>query len=476
MPGPSDILVSSSREHRFRWWGLAGASLAVFMAALDGNVVNVALPIMAGTFHVSGDIRWVVLSYILPTTALLGAFGALSDVIGRKRITLAGVVLFVAGSVLCGTAQSLEQMVFYRIIQGLGGACLGSAILAIATANFAPEERGRAMAVIALIVPLGGVVGPSIGGLLIGAFSWPAIFYINVPFGIISFILIARLLPADATKRLQAFDGWGAALFTASLVFLILGLSPSNGRLTITDILLLAGCIGAVAVFAAIERRARNPLLPLSLVKRRNFSIPLAGLMMSTLSASGLGFVLPFFLENTLRMGPERAGLTLLFLPLGIATASQIGGRLSDRFRPQLPAALGAGMALLGVALCLPLNGSWSMADVAIRLAVVGLGFGFYIPPSNVAIMAATPKDHLGVGGGILNTGRFLGFALGPTIATIIWSPSLRGAMGISAMRLVLVVLVAAQAATLASVLAFRVRPEDREARPRLESSGSAAA
>ena len=476
MPDPSDILRSSTPGYRFRWWALPGASLAVFMAALDSNVVNVALPIMAGGFRVSSDIRWVVLSYLLPTTALLGAFGALSDVIGRKRITLVGVVLFVAGSILCGTAQSLGQMVLYRIIQGLGGACLGSSILAIATVNFAPQERGRAMAVIALIVPLGGVVGPSVGGLLIGVFGWPAIFYINVPFGLVSFFLIARLLPADGTRRIQVFDGWGAALFTASIVLLILGLSPSNGRLTTTDLLLLAGCLAAVAAFAAIERRAKNPLLPLSLVRRGGFSIPLAGLMMSTLSASGLGFVLPFFLENTLRMGPEKAGLTLLFLPLGIATASQIGGRLSDRFRPQLPAALGACMALLGVILCLPLNGTWSMFDVAIRLAVVGLGFGFYIPPSNVAIMAATPRDHLGVGGGVLNTGRFLGFALGPTIATIIWSPSLQGALGLSAMKVVLVVMVAAQVGTLASVLAFRAQSEDREARPRLESSSGAAA
>ena len=477
MPDPSDIFLPSTREYRYRWWALAGASLSIFMAALDGNVVNVALPVMARTFHVSADIRWVVLSYIMPTTALLGAFGALSDVVGRKRITLAGVVLFILGSVLSGTAQSLGQMIVYRIIQGLGGACLGSAILAIATVNFAPEERGRAMAIIALIVPLGGVLGPSLGGILIGAFGWPAIFYINVPFGIISFILIARLLPADKNmQRIQAFDGRGAVLFTISLVFLILGLSPSKGRLTTMDILLLAGCLAGAAVFVVIERRARNPLVPLSLVRRRHFSIPLAGLMTSTLSASGLGFVLPFFLENTLQMSPERAGLTLLFLPLGIAAASQIGGRLSDRFNPQLPAALGAGMALVGVSLCLPLSSSWSMADVAIRLAIGGLGAGFYIPPSSVAIMAAAPRDHVGVAGGLINTGRFLGFALGPTVATTIWSPTLQGALGISAMRMVLVVLIAAQAATLASVLAYRARTEDREARPRLESQTGAAA
>jgi EmrB/QacA subfamily drug resistance transporter len=474
MPDRSDSLRPSSREYRFRWWALAGASLAVFMAALDSNVVNVALPIMARAFHVSTDIRWVVLGYILPTTALLGAFGALSDVLGRKRITLAGVVLFVAGSALCGTAQSLVQMVAYRVIQAIGGACLGAAILAIATVNFAPEERGRAMALIALIVPLGGVVGPSVGGLLIGAFGWPAIFYINVPFGIIAFLLIARLLPADTARGARSFDTWGAALFTVSVVLLIMGLSPSNNGVLVRDVLLLAGCLVTGAAFVAVERRAENPLLPLSLARRRHFSIPLSGLMMSTLSASGLGFILPFFLENTLSMSPERAGLTLLFFPLGIATASQIGGRLSDRLRPQIPAALGAAMALLGVFLFMPLRGTWTMAGVALRLAIGGLGFGFYIPPSNVAIMAATPRDHVGVGGALVNTGRFLGFALGPTAATILWSPSLQGAVSLASMRMVLIVLVVAQAASLASVLAFRAQSEDREARPRLESSQAA--
>ncbi len=474
MSDRSDTIRIDSRAWRWRWWALAGASLAVFMAALDSNVVSVALPIMARMFNVSGEIRWVVLSYILPTTALLGVFGALSDVVGRKKITLAGVVLFIVGSILCGTAHSLTQMIIYRVIQGIGGACLGSAILAIATVNFAPEERGRAMAVIGLIVPLGAVVGPSVGGLLIGAFGWPSIFYINVPFGVIAFFLIARLLVADTPKGAGAFDAWGAVLFTAALMLLILGLSPTAGRLTTTDLVLLAGVLAIVVALVAIERRVKSALIPPSLVRHTSFSIPLLGLMTSTLGASGLGFVMPFFLEGTLHMGPEQTGLTLLFFPLGIAVASQIGGRLSDRFRPQFPAAIGAAICLVGIALCIPLKSSWTMADVALRMAIGGLGAGFYIPPGNVAIMAAAPRDHLGVGGALVNTGRFLGFALGPTIASIFWSPSLQGPASLSAMRVVIVICVGAMALTFASVFAFKAGSADREARPKLESGVAA--
>jgi len=467
--------IVESREYRWRWWALIGASLAVFMAALDSNVVNVALPVMARIFHVDRQIKWVVLSYVLPTTALLGAFGALSDVIGRRTVTLIGITLFILGSILCGTAQTLPQMIVYRIIQGIGGSCIASAILAIATVNFAPHERGKAFAVIGLIAPLGAVVGPSLGGILIGALGWPAIFFINVPFGVISFALVFRLLPKDTGQKLKAFDTAGAMLFSAALVLLILGLAPTNGRLTTLDFVLLAGAVAAVAILVLVERRAASPLAPPSLVGRRHFTIPLSGIMTMGIVGAGLGFVMPFFLEGTLGMGPERAGLTLLFFPLAMAAASQVGGRLSDRFSPRIPAAVGAVISLVGVILLLPMDSHWSMPDLMIRFAMVGLGFGFFVSPSSVAVMTAAPRDHIGVGGALANTARFLGFALGPTLATIVWNPSLTGAQGLSAMRIVIVILAGVQALTLATVLGYKVQRDAGQAKTGVESASSAA-
>ena len=467
--------ILDSREYRWRWWALIGASLAVFMAALDSNVVNVALPIMARIFHVDRQIKWVVLSYVLPTTALLGVFGALSDLIGRRRVTLIGVSLFIAGSILCGTAQSLPQMIIYRIIQGIGGSCIGSAILAIATVNFAPEERGKAMAVIGLIAPLGAVLGPSLGGILIGALGWPAIFFINVPFGIVAFSLVYRLLPRDGAPQIKVFDARGAILFSVALVLLILGLAPTNGRLTNRDCILLAASVAAVAVLVVVERRAANPLAPPSLVGQRHFSIPLAGIMTMGIVGSGIGFLMPFFLEVTLKQSPERAGLTLLFFPLAMAAASQLGGRLSDRFNPRLPAAVGAAISLVGVCLLLPLDGRWGIADLVVRFAIVGLGFGFFISPSSVAVMSATPRDHVGVGGALANTARFLGFALGPTLASVFWNPGLTVTTSLTAMRTVLFILAGVQALTLGTVLGYRVTRDARQARLDAESSSSAA-
>jgi len=465
----------NSPEYRLRWVALVGASLAVFMAALDSNVVSVALPIMAGAFHVTSSIRWVVLSYILPSTALLGAFGALSDLIGRKRVTLIGVAVFIAGSVLCGTARSLEQMVVYRVIQGIGASCIGSAIMAIATVSFGPEERGRAMSVVSLIVPLGGVVGPGLGGLLIGTLGWPSIFYINVPFGIVAFALIARLLPKDSATQRKAFDLGGALLFTGALLALIVGLSPTGGRLTDVDLILLAACVAAVSGLFLVERRVVNPLVPPSLVSRLAFTVPVLGLMTMGIVAAGVGFVMPFFLETTLGLRPVEAGLTLLFLPLAMAIASQLGGRLSDRFHPRVPAAIGATLILAGIALMAPLDPHWSTLAIGWRLALTGLGFGLFTPANGVATMSAAPRDHIGVAGALTNTARFLGFSLGPTIAAALWSPGLRGAAGMTAMRIVLIVMAGVELLTIASVFGYTAQVNAKTARKGLESQGSAA-
>jgi len=470
MPQGLSISNPLSPAYRWRWWALIGASLAVFMSALDSNVVNVALPIMARTFHVDRQIRWVVLGYILPGTALLGAFGALSDSLGRRRITLIGVSLFLVGSILCGLAQSLEQMVVFRVIQGMGAAAIGSAILAIATVAFPAEERGRAMSVIGLIAPLGAVVGPSLGGLLIGALGWPSIFYINVPFGAVALFMILRLLPRDSAGTGKIFDVPGAVLFTVALVLLILGLNPADGLISTLDIVLLAGSAAAVAALVLVERRAADPLVPPFLVRQGAFTIPMSGIMTFALVGTGLGFVMPFFLEGTLGLGPEGTGLTLLFFPLMMAITSQVGGRLSDRFNPRLPAAVGAAISLAGIALFIPMNPAWHPVDIALRGAVVGTGFGFFISPSAVAVMSATPRDHVGVGGALVNTSRFLGFALGPTLATIFWSPGIQGAASLSAMRTVILVMALIQVLTLATVLGYRVTKQERQARPSVES------
>jgi EmrB/QacA subfamily drug resistance transporter len=444
-----------------RWLALAGASLAVFMAALDTNVVNVALPIMASAFHVSAQIRWVVLAYILPTTAFLGAFGALSDTLGRKRIMLAGTVIFVSGSVLCGLSTSLIQIAAFRVIQGIGGSCIGSAIMAIATVNFGPKERGRAMATVALIVPLGAVVGPSIGGLIIGVLGWPAIFFINVPVGLIAFALISRFLPRDERGKSGGFDALGAGLFTAALVLLILGLSPHRGGPNATDIVLLSGAAAVTAAFVLLERRARNPLVPMSLVTRIRFSVPLLGIMTAGIVGTGIGFTAPFFFENVLGLGPAESGLVLLFFPLGIAAASQIGGRMVDRLQPWIPSAVGSAIALTGVALLIPMDPRWGFWEVALRLGIGGFGIGMFLPASGVAVMSAAPWEHVGVAGALTNTFRYLGFALGPTLAVTIWNPGVGGQAGISAMRTVMTVLAGVQLLTLATVLGYGAKRVD---------------
>ncbi len=259
-------------------------------------------------------------------------------------------------------------------------------------------------------------------------------------------------------------------MFTAALVLLLLGLSPAAGRLTRTDFILLAGFVAVAVTLVVIERKAAAALLPPSLVRRARFSLPLLGFMASASAMAGIAFILPFFLEVTLKLGPEKAGLTLLFFPLGMAAASQIAGRLTDRFDPKLPAAAGAALNLLGIVLMIPLSSSWSIPAVALRLAVSGLGMGFFITPSTVAIMAATPREHVGVGSALVNTARYLGFALGPVFVSLFWSPGMSEPANHTAARLVVIVLAAIQAAALASVFSYRAERAERGVRPNAET------
>ncbi|HEY9595960.1 MAG TPA: MFS transporter, partial [Spirochaetia bacterium] len=266
-----------------------------------------------------------------------------------------------------------------------------------------------------------------------------------------------------------------ALLFSGALLALIIGLSPTGGRLTDVDLILLAACVAAVAGLVLVERRAVNPLVPPALVSRGAFTVPVLGLMTMGIVAAGIGFVMPFFLEESLGLTPVEAGLTLLFLPLAMAVASQIGGRLSDRFHPRVPAAIGATLILVGIGLMTPLNPHWSTLAIGWRLALTGLGFGLFTPANGVATMGAAPRDHVGVAGALTNTARFLGFSLGPTIAAALWSPGLRGAASTTAMRIVLIVMAGIELLTIASVLGYRVTREGRSAKSNLESQGSAA-
>lgn len=446
------VEVQTARPDPRRWWILLGAALTVFMAALDMNVLNVALPAMAGQFQVSGAIVWVSLSYTLVTLAFSALAGGLSDRIGRRTIYLTGIIIFLAGSLLCSIASSLPQMIVFRIIQGVGAACVTAPIMAVAATLFAAKERGKAMGIVGTIGPLGAVAGPGLGGLIVEHWGWPAVFLLNVPVGLVCFVLLGALLPKETVRQTSKLDLAGTALLSSGALFMLLGLSLDRW----TVILILAGVL-LLVLFVLVENRVKSPILPASLLLKSSFSFPLTAIMTSAVIGSALGFISVFFLQGELGMTPSQAGTAILFGPAAMMVASQASGFLTDRIGSRMTAWIGAAIGFVGLALFVPLNTAWSMGDVIVRLFMISFGHGLFATPTNVAMMAAVPRNIAGVGSAVSGLARTFGFALGPALAVLIWKPEdYAAASGLESMRAVLYVMLAVQILSAIAVSRYR--------------------
>jgi EmrB/QacA subfamily drug resistance transporter len=211
----------------YRWYVLATVSVGTFMSTLDSSIVNVALPTISGSLHSQlSTLQWVVTSYLLTISSLLPVFGRTADLLGRKKIYSLGFLIFTLGSILCGLATNIWFLVGTRVLQAIGASMLMANSAAIITATFPSEERGKALGLTGTVVALGSLTGPALGGLLIGFLNWRAIFYINLPIGIIGFLAARWILPVDEIRKGQeSFDFTGALAFTAGMVCLLLGIN-----------------------------------------------------------------------------------------------------------------------------------------------------------------------------------------------------------------------------------------------------------
>jgi EmrB/QacA subfamily drug resistance transporter len=361
-------------------------------------------------------IQWVVTLYLLVVSGLLLSFGRLGDLRGHKAVYVTGFVVFVLGSALCGLAATADALIACRALQAVGAAMLFANSPAILTRNFPPAQRGQALGLRATLTYLGQMVGPFLGGWLAVQFSWRAVFYINVPVGLLALLLSLRFIPRDAAAdHAERFDVAGALTFMVGLVALLLGLNQGHALgWTSPPILILLALAGLVlAAFVAVERRVPYPMLDLGLFRRRLFSAAAASAVLNFLCVYGILFLLPFYLIQGRDLSPAQAGLLLTMQPLVMIVVAPLSGTLSDRIGSRLPATLG--MAILAVALFLlsRLGPHSSVGDVVVPLAIAGLGTGIFISPNNSALMGAAPRHQQGIAAGILATARNVGMMLG---------------------------------------------------------------
>lgn len=404
---------------------MGAVGTGVFLATIDGSIVNVALPTLVREFGTDfASVQWVVLAYLLTLTTLMLGIGRLADMIGKKPIYTLGYLIFTIGSVLCGLSPTIYWLVGFRVFQAIGASMIMALGMAIITEAFPPSERGKALGISGAIVSVGIVVGPTLGGILIDTLSWRWIFFVNLPVGVIGTLMALRFVPAIRPPGGQKFDYLGALTLFISLLSLLLALSISQqlGFNNQMVLFLFAICGIFLITFLIIEWRYKQPMIDLRLFQNSLFSIGLITGLLSFVSIAGTIILMPFYLENTLGYEPRQVGLLLAVVPITMGVSAPVSGALSDRYGTRPITVIGLGLLLLGYIALSTLNLHTSALGYILRFLPIGFGMGIFQSPNNSAIMGAASRERLGIVSGMLAITRTLGQTTGIAVLGTIWA------------------------------------------------------
>ncbi|MCB0200819.1 MAG: MFS transporter [Caldilineae bacterium] len=415
--------------YRNKWLILGAVSLALFMGTVDSTIVNVALPTMVADFNTNfPTIQWVVLAFLLGLSVLMLSVGRLADMLGKKRIFLLGLVIFTAGSALCGLSPTVYVLIAARLIQSIGAAMLLALGVAIVTETWPSAERGKALGFSAGVISLGIVVGPTAGGLIINALSWHWIFFVNVPLGLLALIAVWRYVPPLTPKsNHEQFDFLGAGVFAVGLLALLLGLTVGQ-TIGFGDprILALFGLAAvSLVLFIAIEQRVRFPMVDLNLFRNLQFSLNLATGALTFVAIAAVVFLLPFYLELALSLPVAQVGILMASTPLVLAVLGPLSGSLSDRFGTRPVSVIGLAILTVGYLVASTMNATTTPLGFILRMLLIGVGMGVFQSPNNSAIMGAAPRNRLGIASGMLSITRTLGQTTGIALLGALFASAL---------------------------------------------------
>lgn len=411
-------------------WPLASLSLAMLLSSLGTSIANVGLPSLAVAFAAPvGEVQWVVIAYLLAMTTLIVSIGRLGDLVGRRRLMLAGIALYLAASVACGIAPALWLLILARAVQGLGAAAMMALAMALVGETIPKERTGAAMGLLGTMSAIGTALGPSIGGILIAAFGWPAIFLGPVPVGLAALGLAWRALPVDriAPER-PAFDRPGTLVLAATLAAYALAMTVGHGSFGPSNMALLAAAAAGAAIFVAVERRSPAPLVRLAGLGEPPLGPALlAGGLVATVMMTTL-VVGPFYLVAGLGLNAAQAGLVMSAGPVVSALSGVPAGRLADRIGTRRAALAGlAGIAAGAFGLAL-LPSGWGIPAYIVPLLVMTPGYALFQAANNAAAMADVPADRRGTVSGLLNLSRNLGLITGASLMGAVFSLAAGGA------------------------------------------------
>jgi EmrB/QacA subfamily drug resistance transporter len=417
-----------------RWWVLAAVSLAAFMTYLDNNIVNVAIPTIQRSLHLSvSGLEWVVSSYLLTVAGLLLVGGRLADVFGRRRLFLIGMVIFTLSSLAAGLAGSGGVLIGSRAIQGIGAAMLMPATLAIIMATFTDvRERSTAIGIWAAVGALALATGPALGGLISQHLHWGWIFLINVPIGVVTFaIAIFYVAESRAESATRQLDLPGLATSALTLFALTYGLIEGNVSGWTSPRILGAFAVAAAAagIFLAVEARSAHPMVDLTMFRRREFSGGTGTMMIWAFGILGIYFFTSLYLQQILGFSPVEAGLAFVPMALCIAIFASLAPRIEARAGAHRTVAAGMLLMVIGLILFARLGLNAGYTSLLPGFMLFGAGAGLMNVPLTTATMAATPPAVAGVASALLNASREVAGLLGITVIGAV----LRTAQGASA-------------------------------------------
>ena len=429
--------------------------LTAFLEALDNLIVTPAMPRIASSLHGFDLYTWVVTAYLLAATAVVPVAGKLSDQFGRKGFLLSGIVIFLLGSGLAGASQTMDQLILFRAIQGLGAGIGIGLVITVIGDLFPPEERASKQALLGIVFGISQLCGPTLGGWitdhgpLIAGFvteitRWRWLFYLNLPFGLLALLVLGIFLPShlsacsmQTTRRsaLGRIDWPGAGLLVAATCCLLLGLSLGSTQISAWTSLPVIVLLVAFAVFSvlffAVERKAIDPIIPPELFRQQIFAVDALLTLVQGMILIGAFIPLSLFLQGVLALSPTGAGALITTLSVSLSLGAALAGAsISIRKRYQMTAIMGAGIMMIGSFLLMRMTQQSSLLMIGLYLVLVGLGTGSFFAVQMVAAQNAIPQTHLGVGTGVIRYLNQLGLTLGAALMGIVVNSALTGKTG----------------------------------------------
>jgi len=439
--------------------------MATFLAALDTSVVGTAMPTIIGTLGGLGLYSWVFSAYLLTSTTFVPVCGRLADMYGRKPVFLAGAALFLAGSMLCGSSNRMEELIIYRAVQGLGAAAVLPASITVVGDIFSVDQRARVQGLLSGVWGISAIVGPAVGGLIVDRFEWRWVFYVNLPFALVSMALFVLFLHERVETRQRRVDYVGTAGLTAAVTLLLLGLldlGQRSGSLPVAPGVLLVAAAVLLGLFLWHESRVEEPVLPLSLLRSRVVAVSNAAGFLGGASLLGVSSFIPPYVQGVMGGTATSAGAALAPMSIGWLIGSTLTGRLILRHGYRPVVLLGTSLILAG-SLFLATVGTYSQILIMGSMLVVGLGMGFSTTAFLVAVQSSVGWSQRGIAtastqffrsiggtvgvagmGALMNAGMTAGLqaidrarpgalntAAGVSAASVVLDPASRGAIPI---------------------------------------------